>query len=269
MSHPAARRLTRAAGMIRYTFRSTASRYAHANRCWRRHDAVLGDPDMADNEISLVPRPSPEHRRVAAGQFERANQVIASGNFDYGIQLLVTCCQLDPANLIYRQYLRRTEKARYKNNLRGSRLALLTNWRARLRLKAAKTGRDHLKVLEHGEEVLLRNPWDLGTQIAMSDAAEALGLLDLAIWSLEQARQAAPNHVSLNRTLARLYEKRGNFAPAIALWELVRRADPTDLEAQHKAKDLAASDTIARGHFEEALADEAAPHERDGGQRPA
>src|SRR5262249_29474999 len=165
----------------------------------------------------------------------------------------------------YRQYLRRTEKARYKNNLRGSRLALLTNWRARLRLKAAKTGRDHLKVLEHGEEVLLRTPWDLGTQIAMSDAAEALGLLDLAIWSLEQARQAAPNHVSLNRTLARLYEKRGNFAPAIALWELVRRADPTDLEAQHKAKDLAASDTIARGHFEEALADEAAPHERAAG----
>src|SRR5438445_6172927 len=148
---------------------------------------------MAANELSKFPTPSPERRRIAAGQFERANQVIASGNFDYGIQLLLTCCKLDPANLIYRQALRRTEKAKYKNNLRGSRLAKLTTARARLRVRAAKSKRDYLKVLEHGEEVLLRNPWDLGTQMDMAEAADTLGLLDLAIWSLDQSRQANPN----------------------------------------------------------------------------
>ena len=41
-----------------------------------------------------------------------------------------------------------------------------------------------------------------------------------------------------------LYEKRGNFSQAIALWELVKQADPTDAEAQHKGKDLAANETI-------------------------
>jgi tetratricopeptide (TPR) repeat protein len=56
--------------------------------------------------------------------------------------------------------------------------------------------------------------------------------------------------------LARLFEKRGNFAQAIKLWELVRRAVPTDAEATHKAKDLAASETIQRGHYEEAIAAE-------------
>src|SRR5207245_7158180 len=115
-----------------------------------------------------------------------------------------------------------------------------------------------------------RNPWDLGTQMDMAEAADTLGLLDLAIWSLDQSRQANPNDVTLNRTLARLFEKRGDFAHAIVLWELIRRADPTDLEAQHKAKDLAASDTIARGHFEEALAGEATPREEgDGNQHSA
>ncbi|HEV3255553.1 MAG TPA: tetratricopeptide repeat protein [Gemmataceae bacterium] len=201
---------------------------------------------MADNDVAILPPPSPEHRRIAAGQFERANQVIATGNYDYGIQLLLTCCKLDPANLIYRQALRQTEKTKYKNNRRGSRLALLTTSAARAKMKAAKRARDYLKVLVHGEEVLARNPWDTSAQLEMAAAADALGLLDLAIWILDQARQKDPRDVTVNRTLARLCEKGGHFNQAINLWELVRVADPKDMEAARKGKDLAASDTIAR-----------------------
>ena len=47
------------------------------------------------SEASVQP-PSPEERRVAVGQFERANQVLATGNHDYGTQLLLNCCKLDP-----------------------------------------------------------------------------------------------------------------------------------------------------------------------------
>ena len=86
---------------------------------------------MAQPNASTLPPPNPEHRRIAAGQFERANQVVATGNYDYGIRLLLSCCQLDPANLIYRQALRRTEKAKYRNNLRGSLLAWLLTSRTR------------------------------------------------------------------------------------------------------------------------------------------
>jgi tetratricopeptide (TPR) repeat protein len=200
-----------------------------------------------------MPQPTAEHRRIAAGQFERANQVITTGNYDYGIQLLLTCCKLDPANLIYRQALRQVEKAKYKNNFRGSRFSLLTNTAAKHRVKSALRAGDYLKVLEHGEEVLARNPWDVSAQMHMSAAAVALGLLDLAVWFLEQARQKNPQDITVNRELAKLYEKRGNFTQAIALWELIRKANPKDIEAQHKAKDLAASDTIARGRYEEVV----------------
>lgn len=206
---------------------------------------------MPNNDAALTP--TPKHRRAAAGQFERAKQVIATGNYDYGIQLLLMCCKLDPANLAYRQELRQTEKAKYKNNLRGSRFAFLTTWTTKAKLKAARQTRDYLKVLEHGEAVLVRNPWDVGTQMDMAEAARALGLLDLAVWVLEHARQKDPRDPPVNRALARLYEQRGNFSQAIALWELVRKAVPQDAEAQHKAKDLAASDTIARGHYEDAV----------------
>src|SRR5438132_5081476 len=156
---------------------------------------------MAANDLSRFPTPNPEQRRVAAGQFERANQVIATGNFDYGIQLLLTCCKLDPGNLIYRQTLRKTEKAKYNNNLRGSRLAFLTTSAARTKLRAAKASRDYLRVLECGEEILARNPWDIGTQMDMAEAADALGLLDVAVWTLEHARQKDPQDVTVNRAL--------------------------------------------------------------------
>jgi cytochrome c-type biogenesis protein CcmH/NrfG len=83
-------------------------------------------------------------------------------------------------------------------------------------------------------------------------------MLDVAVWILEQARQKDPKDVKVNRSLARLYEKRGNFGQAISLWEMVRTVDPADLEARHKSKDLAATDTINRGQYEQVVTGEAA-----------
>src|SRR5262245_30534364 len=81
------------------------------------------DRAMTGNDTSRVPAPNAEQRRIAAESYDRANQVISTGNHDYGIQLLLTCCKLDPSNLIYRQALRRAQKGKFKNNLRGSRFA--------------------------------------------------------------------------------------------------------------------------------------------------
>lgn len=220
---------------------------------------------MPDQDVILQP-PSPEHRRVAVGQFERANQVIATANYDYGIRLLLSCCKLDPANLIYRQALRRTEKTKFKNNLRGSWLAWLTSSPLKARVTAARTAGDNLKVLDLTERILANNPWDTAAQIDQAAAADDLGLIDLAVWTLEQARQKNPMDLAVNRPLARLYEKRGNFVQAIALWELIHKADPRDKQALHKAKDLAASETIARGQYAEAIAhraEEGEPEQKD------
>lgn len=218
---------------------------------------------MTTSVTPRVPEPNPEQRRIASERFERANQVVATGDFDYGIQLLMTCCKIDPANLIYRQTLRRTQKSKFKNNMRGSRFAMISSSASKARIKAAKRAGDFLKVLEQGEEVLVRNPWDLGTQMDMAEAAEAIGLLDLAVWLLEQARQRDGKDPSLNRALARLYEKRGNFSQAIALWEIVKQADPADAEAVHKGKDLAANETISRGRYEQVTLQQPKPESDD------
>ncbi|VTT99045.1 tetratricopeptide domain protein : Tetratricopeptide TPR_4 OS=Planctomyces maris DSM 8797 GN=PM8797T_26355 PE=4 SV=1 [Gemmataceae bacterium] len=201
-----------------------------------------------------APAPTADQRRIAQDSFAKAREAITNEQYDYAISLLLTCCRLDPANFFYRQTLRKTQKEKFDNNLRGSTFAFLTTPRLKARVKAAKRNRDYLKALEHAEQVLCRNPWDLGTQLDMAEAFDALNLSDLAVFTLDQARQKHPKDATLNRALARQFEKRGDFKSAIVLWQLVKESNPTDVEAAHKAKDLAASDTIAKGQYEEAAA---------------
>ncbi len=205
---------------------------------------------MAENRL---PPPSPEQRRIAAERFERARQVITTGNQDYGIQLLLACCKIDPANLIYRQELRRSQKKKHKDKLLGGLFGALSRFRYMTKLKKARHGNHHLLVLEFGEEILTRNPWDRSTQLDMGDAADALGLHDVGIFILDQAREKDHFDPHVNKALARLLEKRGHFTQAIKLWELVRKKLPQDPEAATKAKDLAASETIKRGNYEQAI----------------
>jgi serine/threonine protein kinase len=210
-------------------------------------------PERTASASGTLPRPSLEHQRAAAGQYERANQVIAKGDYDYGIQLLLSSCRLDPGQLTYRQALRQAEKRKYRNNRRGARFFWLRTLLLRGRLRRARRAGDHLRVLTCGEDVLAQNPWDVPTQLVMADAAEQLGGHGLAAWILEEARRHDPENATVNRALARVYEKRGSLSEAVALWQLVRKADPTDGEAFQKVHDLAARDAIERGGYLDSL----------------
>jgi len=209
---------------------------------------------MGTSEHKL-PAMTADSRSIVVRSFEKANSAIADKQYDYAIKLLLECCRRDPSNFLFRQTLRRTQKAKYSDNMRGSRLAFFTTLRLRTKLKKAEHSREHLRVLDLGEQILSKNPWDIGVQKDMAEAAEALGLLDSAIFILDQARQKDPKHPTLNRMQARFFEKRGNFNHAIALWAMVKEAVPSDVEADHKVKDLTASETIQRGGYEEAAAE--------------
>lgn len=200
-----------------------------------------------------LPKLSFEQRRAAAGQFERANEVLKAEEYDYGLQLLLTCCKIDPVNLIYRRTLRQSQRAKFQNNERGQSFAYVRSFWRRMALQRAMLKGDYLEALVQCELIFMRNPWDLATHLTMAQAFENLGWPDHALWTLEQIRPSHPKNPKVNRPLARLYERRGLFNQAIALWEMVRTADPNDLEAARKAKDLAASATIAKGKYEDAI----------------
>jgi serine/threonine protein kinase len=201
-------------------------------------------PLVEDAPTALMP--SDAHRQAAAGQFQRAEEVLASGNYDYGFRLLREACKLDPGHILYRQAFRQAQKSRYHDNGKGSALAWLTTLPLKAKLKNAKRNADYVEMLNVGERILTHNPWDLGTQMDMALAAEELGSKNMAIWFLEQAQDTHADSIPLNRTLAHLYEQRGSTEQAMALWQVIKDADPLDNEARQKVKDLAASDTIAK-----------------------
>ena len=211
---------------------------------------------MAERTASstAIPTPTADQRRIAQDSFNRAREAISGDQLDYAIALLLTCCRLDPATSSTARRSARPRRTSSATTSAAAGFAFLTTPRWKARVKSAKRSRDYLKVLEHAEQVLCRNPWDMGTQMDMAEAFDALGLIDLAVFTLDQARQKYPKDATLNRALARLFEKRGDFQKAIVLWQLVKETHPTDVEAAHKAKDLAASETIHKGQYVEAAA---------------
>jgi serine/threonine protein kinase len=204
-------------------------------------------PVVVDKPV--LPPPSSEHLRIAAGQFVRANEVVASENYEYGIPLLLTCCRLDPSNLAYRQALRQAQRALARRHGRARWLTWLKTLRPRLKMRAAVRAGDHLKVLDHGEQVLTQDPEDRGAQLAMAEAAQGLGLFTVAVWVLDQARAKDTRDHRIHRALARVLEKQGDYAQAISILEDVVKALPHDGDARQKLKDLSARDTIARARY--------------------
>jgi len=226
---------------------------------------------MADSPEPL-PKLTPEQRQNVAKSFMRAKQVLASGNLDYAIELLIDCCKRDPASIPFRQELRRSEKLKYKDNKKGKPLAFLSTWRSSLTMETAFKRSKPLNALEAAEEILRHNPWHSRAHIVSAASFEKLGLNDLALWTLDQARQIDDKNPVINRLMAQMFEARGQFNQAMALWKLVAQKLPNDKEAAKKANDLAASATIAKGKYEQTSAgNSVSPAKKDVGpaERPA
>jgi predicted Zn-dependent protease len=182
-------------------------------------------------------------RQVALEQYQHATQALASGNYDYGLALLLTCCQLAPGDLSYRQALRQAQLERYELSARRPwRLAPL-RWLYRLRLALACRRRQPLRVLACGEELLCCDPHDLPTQLTMAEAAAAAELPELAIWLLEHARGSAPGHLPLLRSLAHLYEKQEDVGHAKQVCEAILRLDEGAGDTRRQLQRLLVSET--------------------------
>jgi serine/threonine protein kinase len=189
-----------------------------------------------------------EQVQAAAAQFERAMQAATKGHPEYALEMLQSSCKLDPLTPAYRQKLREVAERLEGHGRKG-----LGGWFSgltlRSRFKAAKRAGDVRKILDLGEDLLLRNPADMKTHVDMAEAAGNAGLNRLAAWLLEQSRLYDPEYLPALRALARLYEKQRDLKQAIAAWEAIRKIYPNDAEAYHKVQNLSAHFTMSRGRF--------------------
>jgi tetratricopeptide (TPR) repeat protein len=203
-------------------------------------------------EPPAAPQPAPvsvEQARTAAAYHERAVQVMAEGGGnDYALQLLTNCLKLEPFNTVYRKTLRELNQKASQSTL-GRWFGSLNVLAIKSKLRLARSNSDWHTVLEHGEDVLARQPTDVDTHLEMADAAEKLHASHLAQWLLEQGRLHSPQNADITRALARFHENRQEWKLAITLWQKVRAIDPDDHEAGRKINDLSAQDLLANGHY--------------------
>jgi serine/threonine protein kinase len=215
--------------------------------------------DGAQQEMSLAERlsfsdepvgataGSDDGRRIVEGQFQHATHAIASGNYDYGMMLLLNCCRLEPGNLQFHEALYQGQHARAgARHLRAWRM-LPAQLALKAWLKISQWRRQPLSVLACARQLLTCNPDDLATQLDMARAARDAGFTDLAAWLFETALTHHPGNMRIKRSLADVLEEQGENVRALELWEAVAAADPLDGDAGRKVRDLAAS--VATGKF--------------------
>ena len=204
-----------------------------------------------DRDTAQITIPSPQHYKIALGQFEKATEALNKGNFDYAIPLLLNCCMLDPANLKYRRSLRKAEAASFELNPHVNVATTVKDLFLKAKLKAAKRTHAFGKVLEFSEQILVHAPHDFVTQFEAAVAAKEIGLLNSAIWMLERLRKQDAKSTPVVRMLANLYEEREDYDKAVAAWEWIAEANNADGEARVKLQELAARQTIRRGGYGE------------------
>lgn len=161
---------------------------------------------------------------------------------EYARQLLESALQLDPFNVESRQALRDLNRA---SGASGGWLRSLNVMACKTALMLAKASGDWRKLFEQGEKILACQPNDTETHLELANAAEQIGLPDLARWFIEQARRDAPENAELIRALARLHERIRLWQPAIALWQQLRELQPNDDEARRKITELSAQEMLA------------------------
>ena len=119
-------------------------------------------------------------------------------------------------------------------------------WFFKAWLKTAHQLRQPLRVLHCARQLLICDPDDATTQLDMAQAAKDAGFADLALWLLETSQAVNPEHDGLCRALAGMLEEHGDTQRALGLWESIAEQSPSDLIANRKVRDLAASETTGR-----------------------
>jgi tetratricopeptide (TPR) repeat protein len=175
-----------------------------------------------------------DKKKIAADCWKKGSEALAKENWDYSIKMFTMAAELIPDNLLYRQTLRGAEKKKYKNNKTGARMAKVKVLGIRARIKKSRAQKDWAAVAKTAEDGLQLNPWDGSCNADLGNACMQLGFPEVAAFSYELAVEAEPNNKDYLRSLAALYEERGDYSAAVNLWERLRKLDPNDGEARSK-----------------------------------
>jgi tetratricopeptide (TPR) repeat protein len=210
-------------------------------------------------------------RQILQKQFEHGSKMMAGGQYDYATEMFTQCVLGDPGNAIYVTHFLGNLQKKYNNNKKGGSLAGVRGMGTKTALKTAAVKKDWLGVIKSALEFLKLNPWDKGALLAAAEACEHLEFDESLTAYLKVALEADLNDIDVNRTLARAYERLGDYDKAIQCWQRVKKTKPNDEEANKGISNCTVKRTMRQGNYDTAetstdvMKDQQAKEERRGG----
>ncbi len=189
--------------------------------------------------------------------YEKAVAALERGNAGYAMDMFKQVIALEPRFLLARKNLR---VAQVKQALAAKPNAMthqISSLKGTFTLMGAqgKLKKDPKAALEGAEKLLALDPLNHSFLKFFADAAEAGGLPEVAVQTLEIARPYFAKDVKFLRLLARLYIQANQPAGAKDCYAAVAELLPNDQLAIKNLKDAAALDTMKAGGWNDMKSD--------------
>ena len=186
--------------------------------------------------------------------FQYGTDAALKANLDYAIDMFKNACKLAPENLLYRQSLRGVERRKFGNDpSKVSRMIGAKLQGIRMSARSAKSKANWGQVLELCEEAFLQSPWDVTAARDGAEAAEGLGLKELARWLMESVYLQGKGGRRLPPPLRRGLRVERGLGEGDRLLRAHPGGRPLRRDGRRRANDLSAKATISRSGLSNAL----------------
>lgn len=191
--------------------------------------------------------------KLCADCWRRGTEAMQKQNWDYALEMFGTCVSLKPENLVYRQTLRGCTYRKYDNNKSGAGgLAGMKLMAVRNRAKKARGKQEWAEMDKAAEEGLRLNPWDVGLNMDLGEAAKQREFLEVAEFGYKCAFEADPKNKENALVYVNLLQEIGKYTDAIKVTETLSKLYPGDIALQRLWTQLQTLQTTAQGGFDEA-----------------
>jgi len=175
----------------------------------------------------------------------KAVAAIELRNFGYAISLLQGILKHEPQFLTGRQLLRRTEVTRLKSAKKkffNVSTASVSVMKAQREMK-----KDPKRAVELIEKILEDEPYNKQANLALKEAAAAVGWLETAVFALQTYLEENARDTKVLHELARLYHDLGDSDREVEVYNRISAIDPTDAAAVRLGKDASARGSMKSG----------------------
>ncbi|HRZ11132.1 MAG TPA: tetratricopeptide repeat protein [Kiritimatiellia bacterium] len=192
--------------------------------------------------------------RKARELYEKAMAAMERGNLDYAMDMFTSALEIEPRLLRARKFLRAAAVKKFKDAKGGAVTHAISSLTGLPQLLAVKTqlAKKPAEALKSAEKLIRKDPLNLTFVNLLAQAAVAAEMPEVAIQTLEIARDHYPKNVDILKDLGRLYIETNQTHEARTTYETLNELRPNDPMIIKALKDTAALDTMKKGGWTEA-----------------